>query len=275
MKHNRTCSPGWTLFLSTTVLLPVLCHARLLLFPDCIGCSATARRARYLPICASKLLCKQQRWPEDMILHFLSFLEVLLLEQCDCTKVCKSSKEPDAFFCKMRKWRCKILLNFLLCWQWKSGRWQRRLLNTHTELITKAEYVRGIFHSAVLWWTADRGTLPWQDHRRRKANCRRDYSCRLQEGKYTVTSAGPSHGSRTGFCFRCGINMTGSLHPPDRFSTDGHGLSPCSSQTALGEWSVSSVDTLSERSRGIGRRPVWRFAMCCVLIHTTQSLHVA
>lgn len=40
------------------------------------GCSDTARRARYLCICAGKLFWKQQRWSEDLTLHFLSFLSV-------------------------------------------------------------------------------------------------------------------------------------------------------------------------------------------------------
>lgn len=180
-------------------------------------CSATARRARYLPICASKLLCKQQRWPEDMILHLLFFLGVLLLLQSGCTNVCKQWKKIRCVNAKWEHTAVKlfwILTNCLLFWKWKCGRWETRLLKPHAEVITKTEYVRRIFHSVAPWQTAGRGTLPWLDHRQRKANCRRDHSCRLQGEKCTVTPAGPSDGSKTDVCFRCGISVPSSLHPP-------------------------------------------------------------
>lgn len=178
-------------------------------------CSATAR-ARYLPTCTSELLCKQQRWIKDIILHFLSFLGVLLPLHFDCTNVWEQWKRSRRVNAKWGHAAIKlfwILTNSLLFWQWKDVRWVRRIPKPNAEVKPKPEYVQGIFHSVALWWISGRGTLPWQGHKWRRANCPRDHSCRLQGQKSAVTSAGPSDGSRTGIYVRCGISTTASLHP--------------------------------------------------------------
>lgn len=155
-----------------------------------------------------------------MILHFLSFLGVLLLVQSSWTwlhKCWQAVKKKQMCQCKKGAYSCKSILIFgyLLFWQWKGGRWKRRLLKPHTEVVTKTEYIQCIFHSVAPWQTAGRGTLLWQDHSWRRADCQRDHSGRLQGDKCAVTYAGLSDGSRIGVFFRCDISTTDSLYPQD------------------------------------------------------------
>lgn len=160
-----------------------------------------------------------------MILHFLSFLGVLLLVQSSPTwlhKCWQAVKKKQMCQCKKGAYSCKSILIFgyLLFWQWKGGRWKRRLLKPHTEVVTKTEYIQCIFHSVAPWQTAGRGTLLWQDHSWRRADCQRDHSGRLQGDKCAVTSAGLSDGSRIGVFFRCDISTTDSLYPQGGCSAD-------------------------------------------------------
>lgn len=226
VKHNRTYSPGWTMLWSTPGLPACAWPCDVASLTRLHGCSATARIARYFPH-----LCKQVAleiakmvWGHDFAFLFFPVstpLSAIWLHKC-----LQAIKKNQMCQCKWEHTAVKlfwILTNCLFFWQWKGGRWERGLLKPHAEVITKTEYVQGIFHSVAPWQTAGRGTLRWQDHRWRKANCRKDRSCRLQGEKCTVTSAGPSDGSRTGICFRCGISMTGSPCPPDRCSAGGPG----------------------------------------------------
>lgn len=160
-----------------------------------------------------------------------------------------------------------VLNYYLLFWQWKGVRWVRRLPKPHAEVKPKTEYVQGIFHSVALWWTSGRGTLPWQDHRWRRANCPRDGNCRLQGQKSAVTSAGPSDGSRTSICVRCGNSMTGSLYPPHRHSADECALAPSNPQTALGNGQFPRWVPLWEEQRHWQKASAMVCQALCAVLH--------
>lgn len=146
-----------------------------------------------------QLLCKQLRWIKDIILHSLSFLGMLLPMRFDCTNIWEQWKKSRHVKANWEHTLFWILSNCLLFWQRKRVGWMRILPKPHAEVNPKTEYIQGIFHSAALWWTSGRGTLPWQDRRQRRASCPRDRSCRLQGQKSAVTSAGPSDSSGLAF----------------------------------------------------------------------------